>query len=153
MHVILGLEVCRKKLRDRLQTAQNKIVRYILSYHNRQHVGFQDLNRLGWLNVAKRVDYLALNNMYNNYNATAPSYMCKLDFINHGYQTRRSNCSYVLPSVTPPGSLRDKFCGIQLWTDLPLHIQNFESKGEFKQKCKEFLVHKMKQEEDSDYVM
>jgi hypothetical protein len=143
----------QKRIKVRLQNAQNKIIRYILDYPNRQHIGFQDFSRIGWLNVSRRVDYLTLNSMYNIFNNTAPSYMCHLDFVNHGYHTRRSNLSYNVPNIKTQGSYTFKFCGIKLWNRLPLSIKTCETKEDFKKRCKGFLFNEMRLEDSSEFIM
>jgi len=143
----------QKKLRDRLQTAQNKIIRYILNYHCRQHLGFADFNKLGWLNVSGRVDYLSLNLMYSIFNNSAPSYMCNVDLVCHSHHTRRSNLCFVLPQVKTQGSNSFKYCGIKLWNDLPFNVKCAQTKDEFKKRCKGFLMNKMKLVESNEFTV
>ena len=51
-------------LKTKLQSAQNKMVRFVLGKHNRFHVGNKELQKLNWLNVEKRVDYFSLLHNY-----------------------------------------------------------------------------------------
>ena len=57
----------------KLQTAQNKIIRFILNLDSRQHLYVENFVKVGYLSVEKRLEYLALNTMYNIYNNLAPS--------------------------------------------------------------------------------
>ena len=144
----------QKKLKDKLQTTQNKVIRYVLNYHCRQHIGFKDFLRIGWMNVKSRVDYLALNLMYNIFNRTAPSYMMSgLKFKCHNHKTRCSDYSYFVPSVKTQGSVIFNYCGIKLWNALPSNIKVCNVKSEYKNKCKGFLMNKMKVDEESEFVM
>ena len=62
----------RKAVKLRLQTAQNKMLRYILGYHSRKHLDFEDFKQLRFLDVENRVDFLSLNTMYNICQHTTP---------------------------------------------------------------------------------
>ena len=47
-----------KCLKLKLQTAQNKLIRYILDYDNRHHLVHDDFVKVNYLSVEKRVEYL-----------------------------------------------------------------------------------------------
>ena len=144
-----------KAVKLRLQTAQNKVIRYILKYGNRHHIAFSDFSNLKWLNVAGRVDYLALNLMYNVFNKTAPSYMCDFQETRsvHNHTTRNSNLTYFVPHVKTQGSKTFKSNGLKLWNNLPYTVKTAETKEFFKKRCKHFLMNKMRNDENSDFVM
>ena len=143
-----------KKIKVRLQSAQNKTVRYILNYHCRQHLGFSDFSKLGWLNVCGRVDYVSLNLMYNIFSKTAPSYMCnEIQHSSHSYGTRQRTSSIVIPHVKTQGSKTFKYCTIKLWNSLPLGIKSSRSKEEFKRNCKKYLMDRMKENELCDFTV
>ena len=93
-----------KLLKTRLQCAQNKIIRYIMNYDNRHHLVCNDFVKLGFLDVAQRVDYLSVNLMFEIFHKTAPQYLCNVDLINHGHRTRNSSLSFVVPHVNTQGS-------------------------------------------------
>ena len=57
-----GLAQCFKK---KIQTAQNKMIRYILGYDNRHHLLCSDFVKVKCLDVESRFDYLACNMMYS----------------------------------------------------------------------------------------
>ncbi|KAG1655064.1 putative serine/threonine-protein kinase [Nymphon striatum] len=42
----------------KLQTAQNKLIRFVHGYHSRKHLVIDDFKKLDWLNVEKKVDFL-----------------------------------------------------------------------------------------------
>lgn len=141
-----------KKLKTKLQCAQNKLVRYILSYDCRQHLYFKDFSLLGWLDVENRVDYLSLGLMFSIYKQTAPSYLCNMDLISHTHRTR-SNATFKLPHVKSQGAKTFRFNAIKLWNSLPLNIKTSETKELFKRRCKTFLMSKMESKENNAYVM
>ena len=88
-----GLE---KRLKTKLQTAQNKIIRYILGYSTRHHLVKEDFSKLKYLDVSSRVDYLTLNMMYNIFNRSAPIYMCNFQMVQnvHSHNTRYSDMAF-----------------------------------------------------------
>ena len=141
-----------KKFKTRLQTSQNKVIRYICNFHSRKHIGVQEFKKLGWLNVSERVNYLSLGLMFNIHCKNAPSYLCNIHPVSHSYGTRRSQLSYQLPHVNTQGSYSFKYSTIKLWNNLPFNIKNSESKDVFKQKCKSHLINKMSEDEDYDFV-
>ena len=101
--------------KHKLQTAQNKMVRYILGANSRYHITCNDFMSLKLLNVDSRFHYLTLCLMYNIFNGTAPDYMCQ-DFcrVSHGYSTRNKNMAFVLPHVHAHGSRSFTFNAIKL---------------------------------------
>ena len=141
-----------KAMKHKLQSAQNKIVRFILKYEPRTHLMFSDFTNVGFLNVQSRVDYLSLNMMYNIFNDTAPAYMSDyLPRFNQNYNTRRSENSFVVSHVNSYGSTTFKWNGVKLWNNLPNSIKCIESKSNFKRKSKKLLFEKMHAVEISEF--
>ena len=146
-----GLE---KKLRIKLQTAQNKIVRFMLGYDSRHHLVHSDFKKVKYLDVNSRMEYLTLNSMYNIFNNVAPSYLCTFKKVTevHSHNTRNSNNSYVIPQVNTHGLKSFMYNGAKAWNSLPNYIRTQPTKDNFKLKCKEFLFMKMLEIEESDFV-
>lgn len=141
-----------KKLKTKLQCAQNKMIRYIQQYDSRSPVKNCDFKKLKCLDIDRRVEYLTLNSMYNIFHATAPSYMCNIEKVNHNHNTRFSSNAFVLPHVRSKGKTSFKYNGAKLWNSLPNHLKSQESKSSFKRKCKSFLMSKMSREEECDFI-
>ena len=76
-----------KKLRLKLQNAQNKLITYILMYDSRHHLECEDFVKVKYLNVEKRVYYPTINMMYNIYHGDALSYMCNMVHVDHNHAT------------------------------------------------------------------
>ena len=143
----------KKSIKLQLQTAQNKMIRFILGYHPRRHLYFDDFKQLGFLDVESRVDFLSLNTMYNICNHSAPMYM--IDLIPRflpAHSTRRSQLSFIVSSDGTHGSLSFKCNSVKLWNKLPNVIKLSDSKDKFKQKCKSYLMCRMKEKEEDDFV-
>ena len=49
------------KLKTKLQTSQNKIIRFVMGTHYRSHVGAAELKEKNWLPVEHRVAQMKLN--------------------------------------------------------------------------------------------
>ena len=62
-----------KKLKSKLQVAQNKVVRFILSLHCRHSVGFKEFRELDLLPIPMRVKQLRLNHVHNIVSQSCPS--------------------------------------------------------------------------------
>ena len=146
-----GLE---KSIKNKLQTAQNKTVRFILGYDNRHHLTVDDFRKVKYLDVDRRIEYLSLNLMYKVFNNTAPAYLCKFQKVSdvHSHNTRNSESSYVIPHVNTQGSLSFMYNGAKLWNKLPGSIKSSESKDVFKSKCKAYLFNKMSMAESSEFL-
>ena len=91
--------------------------------------------------------------MYSIHNSTAPSYLCNIEPVTHTHFTRRSNLAYVTPKIKSQGSKTFKVNAIKLWNELPLSIKISGSKDLFKRRCKTQLMERMKNIEESQYVM
>ena len=90
-----------KRNKSRLQTAQNKLIRFILQLSARSHVGYSEFKMAGMLPVEKRVTQLQLNHIFNIVHGNAPNYL-KSNFIfnEHSFNTRSGTLSFIVPNVT-----------------------------------------------------
>ena len=67
-----------KRMKNRLQCAQNKIIRYVLNLSPFTHIGLDEFKIVKMLPVEYRVQQLKLNHMYDIVNGVAPDYMSNL---------------------------------------------------------------------------
>ena len=67
-----------KRMKNRLQCAQNKIIRYVLNLSPITHIELDEFKIVKKLPVEYRVQQLKLNHMYDIVNGTAPDYMSNL---------------------------------------------------------------------------
>ena len=90
----LGLSV---KTQNRLHTAQNKTIRYVLKLPARLHIDFAHYKAIKWLNVKHFVDYLTLTHVYKCQNGLTPDILQNFTKVSytHGHFTRL----YQVPSV------------------------------------------------------
>ena len=92
-----------QNLKNRLQTTQNKLIRFVLNLDHMIHMGPEHFKFLNWLPVTKRVDQIILCHVFKIRSGTAPDYLS--EYFNlassvHGYFTRfRDNGSYTILRV------------------------------------------------------
>ena len=89
------------RLKNKLQTVQNKMVRFILDKNPRAHIGQRELDRLGLLNIQDRVTQLKLNHVFKVFHNLAPKYMSD-NFTRvsdrYNYNTRQSHLNFIIPT-------------------------------------------------------
>ncbi len=69
---ILSMSQTAKK---KLQVVQNKLIRFMLNLGTSDHVGIEQLNTLGLLNVDDRAEQLRLHNAHKVFYKQAPVYL------------------------------------------------------------------------------
>ena len=143
-----------KDIKVKFQTAQNKMIRFILDYSSRQHLYVKDFVRAGYLSVEKTYDYLSVNLMYKIFYGFAPSYLCKFQRVDnvHSYGTRGSVMSYVLPEIKTQGKKTFMYNGAKLWNSLPVSLRSVDCNDNFKKKCKQYFFGEMIKCENSQVV-
>ena len=143
-----------QSLKTKLQTAQNKMIRFVLGKNSRFHVGYKEFKNLNWLNVTRRVDYFTYLLMFNISCGTAPDYMSSLFKSKNSIQciTRRNQKSFVLPHVKSRERQGFRFNGVRLWNNLPGFMKDIVCRNSFKNKVKTFLMHEMGALEKDSFV-
>ena len=131
-------------LKTKLQTTQNKLMRFVLDLDARSHIGPEHFKSLNWLPVNKRVDQIILCHVFKIKNGIAPDYMGN-HFIPqesvHSYRTRLSHKgAFAVPKVKGFGSKSFFFSGISLWNKLPASLAQTEKINVFKILVKKFLL-------------
>ncbi len=61
--------------KKKLQVVQNKLIRFMLNLGPRNHIGIEQLNTLGLLNVVDRAEQLKLHNAHKVFFKQAPVYL------------------------------------------------------------------------------
>ena len=64
-----------KRLSKKIQTSQNKCIRYCLNLDNRAHVGIDEFIKINWLPTKERVAQCICVNIFKFFNKTSPQYM------------------------------------------------------------------------------
>ena len=133
-----------QSLKNKLQTTQNKLMRFVLDLDARSHIGPEHFKSLNWLPVIKRVDQIILCHVFKVKNGLAPDYMGE-QFIPqdtvHSYGTRSSHKgAFGVPKVKGFGLKSFFYSGISLWNKLPASIAQTKKLHVFKTLVKKFLL-------------
>ena len=67
-----------KGIKDKLQIAQNKCIRFCLFLGNREGIRYKHLKKINWLPVAERVNQFIAVGVYKFFNKLAPIYMAEI---------------------------------------------------------------------------
>ena len=65
-------------LKTKIQTMQNKCIRFCLKMGNRTHIGVAEFNVINWLPTQKRFEQCLCVNIFNFFAGTAPAYVCEM---------------------------------------------------------------------------
>ena len=137
-------------LKNKLQVAQNKTVRFIKSMGPRASIKQAELSSLGFLNIKNRVKQLRLNHAHKIYYDKCPSYL-KNYFIkineHHVHNTRSSQINYVTPKIKGIESTTFSYNGIHDWNSLPDSIKSINDLQRFKKEVKCLLMHTSEERE------
>jgi len=92
MYVLCG-KWYYQNLKNRLQTTQNKRIRFVFDLDSQAHIGPEQSIKLNWLPVQSRVEQIMLCHVHKINNNSAPEYM-KQHVLSHtslhSYNTRLS---------------------------------------------------------------
>ena len=138
-----------KKYKNRLQTTQNKIVRFLLNVPPRTHIGYAEFVRVNMLPVDLRVRQLKLNHTHNILFGKAPKYLTS-SF--HRQNTRSGPMSLIVPTVKSFGQSSFNYTGAIAWNSLPSQCQSSQCKRVFKSKVKQFLFNHLRNEEENTFT-
>ena len=141
--------------RNRLQTAQNKLIRFVLGLPSRAHLGHKHFRDAGWLPVALRVRQLTLHHTFKILNGSAPSYLqhgftkvCDV----HSIRTRHSNNSLVVPGLGRHGQKSFLAVAIRAWNGLPFRIRGSQTFTVFKKSVRHHLFQSLREAEENSCI-
>ena len=135
---------CPKFEKNKLQTTQNKIIRFVLNLESRTHIDPVHFESLGWLPVCKRVEYIILCHVYKIKNGLTPEYMVEhftsQDSV-HSHRTRFSDKgAFSVPKIKGFGLKSFSYNGCTFWNKLPSSITKLDNLKEFKVTIKSHLL-------------
>ena len=129
--------------KNRLQTMQNKVVRFILNKGPRSHVGQDELDAVGLLSVKDRVIQMKINHVFKIFHGTAPDYLntyfTRTSAV-HKYSTRGSPFNFIVPRVKGSASHTFFFTAVHHWNFLPNSIKEKSNSHQFKTAVKKYLA-------------
>ena len=129
--------------RTKLQRAQNKVIRFILSKDSFYHIDVKDFQDLRILNISNRAKQLRLNHVFNIIHGRGPPYLddkfTKISQV-HNYDTRSSKHNFYTHKSNSSNSGSFYQASIHDWADLPNSIKEITQKVSFKKAVKEHLL-------------
>ena len=127
----------------KLQTMQNKMIRYILNLDSRDHVGHHQFDMVNLLDVPNRARQLRLNHMFNIFHSLGPIYFnqnfTKISNI-HSYSTRSRSYNFHIPKIGTYTKHSFFYQATLDWNKLPNHIKSSTDKVSFKTAMKKHLA-------------
>ena len=130
------------RLRDRLDVIQRRMVRYILGYGPRDHVGSGEIGALSWLLIKDRVRYFKLAHIFKIVHGKAPGYLTGR-FVpieaTHGHNTRSSSHNFHVSKALSYSPTSFSYTAIKEWNSLPTALKAVESEKLFRRKLHEHL--------------
>ena len=129
-------------LRQRLDTIQRKMVRFVNGWKPRSHVGIPEINAVSWLYFPKRVKFFKLCHLFKVKKGLAPSHLSR-DFVStrniHSHLTGGSDLNYSADSHRfPPNTFH--YSVIRDWNQLPDRIKDAGTLVSFKRDLKRHLL-------------
>ena len=137
-----------QNLKNKLQTTQNKLIRFIFDLDPKSHIGSEHFRILNWLPVQSRVEQIMLCQVFKINKNVAPEYL-KQHFVaqtaQHNHRTRLSvKGGYSIPKVKTSGSKTFCYVATKIWNNLPRELTTIDKYKPFKIAVKDFLLSKSK---------
>ena len=144
-----------KNLQKKLQTAQNKCIRFCLQLDSRHHIDMNSFQKINWLPVQSRFEQIVNTHVFKSLNNKSPIYMVdifKLCYASN-LSTRSSYLKLVLPSVrTNSGKKSISFLGPLFWNKLDKDLKEKANVNSFKHALKKHLFDCKQSIEDNIYA-
>lgn len=134
-----------RKLKNRFDVLQRRMVRFIFFKDGRDHVDERDLLKLSWLSIPDRVDFFKLKHVFKIRNKMAPEYLMnnfKSVSLAHSYNTRGSAHNFFIPKDTSKCPTSFATTGMKLWNGLPNFLKEVKLENIFRSKLKEYFLSK-----------
>ena len=144
-----------QSLKKKLQTNQNKCIRFCLQLGNRSHIGLDEFKAINWLNVNERFDQCVSSSVFKFFNNKSPTYMAEIyiPVTNNGIATRNRFLKLKQPSRrTRQGQNCLSFVGPSIWNKLPEKIKESKSLNNFKHKIKDYFLKERMKIENNIYA-
>ena len=143
-----------KKLKKKIQTCQNKCIRFCLHLGNREHIGLKHFKLINWLPTKERFEQCVVSSIYKFINYLAPAYVAEMYCLVEQHQSTRSSFQKLfLPFRTTNRGLRTlSYLGPRLWNALPSGVKSTGSVNTFKHKLKELFFASVQKKEESPYI-
>ena len=143
-----------KKLKNKLQIAQNKCIRFCLFLGNREGIRFKHFKQINWLPVADRVKQFIAVSAYKFMNDLSPKYM--EDVFKKTYTRASRFANDVKLHIPHRNNEYGKNClsylGATIWNSLDFLIKQAKNCNTFKHRIKEKYFRDTQRREDNIYA-
>ena len=129
------------KIKNKIQTAQNKCIRFYLELNAKAHIGFKQFKMINWLNTLDRYKQICCSSVFKYFNKKSPSFLSEIFIASHQgtISTRQSYLKLEQPFMkTSKGQNALSFQASKEWNKLPKEIKQAKNINTFKHKVKEF---------------
>ena len=143
-----------KRLTKRIQTDQNKCIRFCLNLNNRAHIGIKEFKNINWLPTKERFEQCTTAKVFKFFDSSVPSYMSEM-FLPVGQSriTRRSkNKLNQLFRKSNKGQNCLSYLGPKLWNNLPSELKSAKNIDSFKNKITDKFFNDLQSQDDSPYI-
>ena len=141
-----------QSIKIRLQSSQNKCIRFCLKLGNRVSVEAKHFKEINWINLNDRFDQILLSNIFKFLKSFCPRYLNEIYFPadQEGVKTRFSYQKLKIPKrKTSMGLKSISYIGPALWNKLPSFLKYAQSLNNFKHMVKEYFFKKVKMKQSS----
>ena len=145
----------QKKFKTKLQTLQNKCVRFCLQLDNRGHVGMIEFKKINWLPVDYRFRQCLAPNTIKFFDDRCPFYM--RDIFDKSCISQASTRNSIMKLNQPLkrtsyGQNCISFLATSVWNNLPNELKRCTNLNTFKHKIKEYFFYKIRQKDNDIYL-
>ena len=143
-----------KVLRNKLQTAQNKCVRFCLHLGNREHLGFEEFVKINWLNVHNRFEQSLTVSTFKFFNGQSPAYMADIFIPSNGRANTRNSFQKLSQPFrkTTQGQNTISYIGPSVWNKLPENVKRNITINSFKHAVKKQYFSELKRKYNSGQI-
>ena len=144
-----------KKFKTKLQTHQDKCVRFYLQLDNKAHVGITEFKQINWFLVNYRFRQCLAANVFKFFDDKCPLYM--KDIFDKPCISQASTRNSIMKLSQPlrrtiNGQLCVSFLAPSVWNNLPNEVKRCTNLNTFKHKVKEYILYKIRQKENDVYL-
>lgn len=122
-----------KRISKRIQSAQNKCIRFYLDLKNTAHIGTDEIKSINWLPVRNRMEQNISSNVFKFFKCKVPAYYGEIfHTAKRGPVTRRSKFKLDFPfRNSNMGQKIMSFLGPNIWNALPTELKSMNNLNTF----------------------
>ena len=143
-----------KRIKNKLQTLQNKCIRFCLSLDDRTHVGFAEFDKINWLPVDYRFRQCLSTNAFKFFEDKCPLYMKDVFDKSRLNQMSTRNSTKKLSQPLRRSNIGQNcisFLTPSVWNNMPNYLKNCENINTFKHKVKDHFFEILKRQDNDIY--